>query len=43
MGILEDFEKEKLWNRMLDYQILGMTRKDLDEDNGIVRELTNKL
>ncbi|MCI9596296.1 MAG: hypothetical protein HFE75_03160 [Firmicutes bacterium] len=40
MGILEDFEKDKIWNRMLDYQILGMTRQDLDQDNGIAETLT---
>lgn len=40
MGILADFEKDKIWNRMLDYQILGMTRQDLDHDNGIAEELT---
>ncbi len=40
MGILEDFEKDKIWNRMLDYQILGMTRQDLDHDDGIAKTLT---
>lgn len=43
MGILEDMEKDKLWDRMQDMRILGMTREDLENDNGIVRQLTNKL
>ena len=43
MGILEEMEKDKLWNRMLDMQIVGMTREDLEIDNGIVSELARKL
>lgn len=39
MGILEEFEKDKVWNRMLDMQVLGMTREDLEEDDGIMEEL----
>ncbi len=43
MGILEDMEKDKLWDRMQDMKILGMTREDLNDDNGIVRQLGRKL
>lgn len=43
MSILEDFEKDKLWNRMQDMKIVGMTRASLNHDDGIVRQLTNKL
>lgn len=43
MSILEDLEKDKLWDRMQDMKIVGMTREDLNNDNGIVRQLTNKL
>ena len=43
MGILEEMEKDKLWNRMLDMQIVGITREDLENDNGIVSELARKL
>lgn len=32
MGILEDFEKDKLWNRMDDMKALGMVREDLDHE-----------
>ena len=38
-----EMEKDKLWNRMLDMQIVGMTREDLENDNGIVSELARKL
>lgn len=40
MGLLEDFEKDKVWDRMLDMQVLGMTRDDLEDDDGIMDELT---
>lgn len=43
MSILEDLEKDKLWDRMQDMKIVGMTREDLNNDNGIVRQLINKL
>ncbi len=40
MGVLEQFEKDKVWDRMLDMEVLGMTREDLDDDDGIIDELT---
>lgn len=40
MGLLEDFEKDKAWDRMLDMQVLGMTREDLEDDDSIIDELT---
>ncbi|MCQ4635846.1 hypothetical protein NE619_03825 [Anaerovorax odorimutans] len=42
MGILDDMEKDKIWNRMDDMKILGMTREDLDDDDGIIEELRKK-
>ena len=30
--------KDKLWDRMLDMQMLGMTRQDLNDDNHIVED-----
>ncbi len=39
MGTLAGMEKDKIWNRMLDYRILGMTRQDLDHDDGIAEQL----
>lgn len=40
MGLLKDFEKDKVWDRMLDMQVLGMTREDLEDDDSIIDELT---
>lgn len=40
MGLLEDFEKDKVWDRMLDMQVLGMTREDLEDDDSIIDQLT---
>lgn len=42
MGILDDMEKDKVWNRMDDMKILGMTREDMDDDDGIIEELRKK-
>lgn len=42
MGILEDFEKDKVWNRMLDMEVLGMTREDLEDDDGIIDQLKSR-
>jgi hypothetical protein len=32
MGILKDFEKDKLWDQMDDMKVLGMERDDLEMD-----------
>ena len=32
MGILDDFEKDKIWDHMDDMKVLGMTREDLDHN-----------
>ena len=42
MGILEDLEKDKVWDRMNDMVALGMTREDLDDDDGILEELEDQ-
>ena len=42
MGILDDMEKDKVWNHMDDMKILGMTREDLDDDDNIIEELREK-
>ena len=42
MGILDDMEKDKVWNHMDDIKILGMTREDLDDDDNIIEELREK-
>lgn len=39
MGILDDLEKDKIWDHMSDMEILGMTREDMDDDDGIIEEL----
>lgn len=39
MKLSNELDKDKLWERMLDYEILGMTRKDLDHDDGILKQL----
>lgn len=39
MKSLNEAEKDRIWEKMQDYKILGMTRQDLDRDNGIISSL----